>query len=86
MTMRNCDLPMDEIVREEGVEGLQKLPGIGESLSRAIHQLVTSRRLQMLERPQGESDLVEVLASDPKIKIIEVSGLTGNGRVIDSPD
>jgi DNA polymerase/3'-5' exonuclease PolX len=40
-TVRNCDRPMDEIVREEGVEGLQRLPGIGESLSRTIHQFVT---------------------------------------------
>jgi DNA polymerase (family 10) len=49
MTVRNCDRPMDEIVKEEGVEGLQNLPGIGESLSCAIHQLVTSGRLPMLE-------------------------------------
>jgi hypothetical protein len=58
---------MDEIVREEGVEGLQNLPGVGESLSRTIHQLVTSGRLPMLERLRGESDLVEVLASVPGV-------------------
>jgi hypothetical protein len=31
MTVCNCDRPMDEIVKEEGVEGLQNLPGIGEA-------------------------------------------------------
>ncbi len=67
MTVRNCDRPMDEIVKKEGVEGLLKLPGIGESLSRAIHQLVTSGRLPMLERLRGESDPVEVLASVPGV-------------------
>jgi DNA polymerase (family X) len=67
MTVRNCDRPMDEIVREEGVEGLQHLLGIGESLSRTIHQLVTSGRLPMLERLRGESDPVEVLASVPGV-------------------
>ena len=65
MIVRNCDHPMDEILREEGVEGLQHLPGIGESRSRTIHQLVTSGRLPMLERLRGESDPVEVLASVP---------------------
>jgi DNA polymerase/3'-5' exonuclease PolX len=30
VTVRNCDRPMDEIVREEGVEGLQNLPGIDQ--------------------------------------------------------
>jgi hypothetical protein len=38
---------------------LQHLLGVGESLSRAIRQLVTSGRLPMLERPRGESDPVE---------------------------
>jgi hypothetical protein len=67
MTVRKCDRSMDEIVREEGIEGLRELPGIGESLSRAIHQLVASGRLPMLERLRGESDPVEVLASVPGI-------------------
>jgi DNA polymerase (family X) len=67
MTVRSCDRPMDEIVKEQGIEGLQNLPGIGESLSRAIHQLVTSGRLPMLERLRGESDPVEVLASVPGV-------------------
>ena len=61
MTVRNCDRSMDEIVREEGVEGLQNLPGIGESLSRTIHQLVTSGRLPILERLRGESDHAEAV-------------------------
>ena len=67
VTVRNCARPMDEIIREDGVEGLQNLPGIGESLSRTIHQLVTSGMLPMLERLRGESDPVEVLASAPGV-------------------
>ena len=66
-TVRNCGRSMDEIVRAEGVEGLQNLPGIGESLSRTIHQLVTSGRMPMLERLRGKSDPVEVLASVPGV-------------------
>jgi DNA polymerase/3'-5' exonuclease PolX len=38
ITVRNCDRSMDETVRAQGVEGLQNLPGIGNSLSRTIHQ------------------------------------------------
>jgi DNA polymerase (family X) len=67
MTGRNCDRSMYEIVREEGIEGLREMPGIGESLSRAVHQLVTGGRLPMLERLRGESDSVEVLASVPGV-------------------
>lgn len=61
ITVRNCDRPMDEIVRAGGVEGLQHLPGIGESLSRTTHQLVTRGRLPMLERLRGESDHAEAV-------------------------
>jgi hypothetical protein len=56
-----------EIVHKEGIEGLQKLPGIGESLARSIHTLVTTGRLPMLERLRGEVDVVALLASVPGI-------------------
>jgi DNA polymerase/3'-5' exonuclease PolX len=69
MPVRNYDRAMDEVVREEGIEGLRKLPGIDETLSRVIHQLVSSGRLPMLERLRGESDPVEVLASVPCVGI-----------------
>ena len=42
--------PVDEILRTEGLEGLQRLPGIGETLARFIHQLVSTGRLPMLDR------------------------------------
>jgi hypothetical protein len=58
---------VDEIVRSEGIEGLQKLPGIGETLARFIHQLVTTGRLPMLERLRGESDPVSLLRTVPGI-------------------
>jgi len=66
-TVRNCPLSMDDLVQQEGIEGLQELPGVGENLSRSIHQLVTTGKLPMLERLRGESDPVEVLASVPGI-------------------
>jgi len=56
-----------EIVQKEGVDGLRQLPGIGESLARAIHDLVHTGRLPMLERLRGEMDPVAVLTSVPGI-------------------
>jgi hypothetical protein len=46
---------------------LQKLPGIGETLARFIHQLVLTGRLPMLERLRGESDPVALLRTVPGI-------------------
>jgi DNA polymerase (family 10) len=58
---------LTEVVHEEGIEGLQKLPGIGDSLARSIHTLVTTGRLPMLERLRGEVDAVAVLAAAPGV-------------------
>lgn len=64
-TLRRLARPAREIVQDEGLEGLQKLPGIGESLARSIHTLVTSGRLPMLDRLRGEADPITLLASVP---------------------
>jgi Holliday junction resolvasome RuvABC DNA-binding subunit len=65
--LRRLTEPVDEILRREGEEGLLRLPGVGESLARAIRALVLSGRLPMLDRLRGESDSVLLLASVPGI-------------------
>ena len=65
--LRGLDKPLDDIVKTEGLEGLQKLPGIGETLSRFIYQLIITGRLPMLDRLRGESDPVTLLLSVPGI-------------------
>jgi hypothetical protein len=65
--LRGLDRPIDEIVMTEGIEGLEKLPGIGETLARFIHQLVMTGRLPMLDRLRGESDPIILLRTVPGI-------------------
>lgn len=65
--LRGLDRPVDEIVKTEGIEGLEKLPGIGETLARFIHQLVVTGRLPMLDRLRGESDPITLLRTVPGI-------------------
>ena len=66
-TLRALDRPVAEVVEKEGLEGLDRLPGIGSILARAIHSLLTTGRLPMLQRLRGESSPVELLASVPGI-------------------
>ncbi|MFY9611486.1 MAG: helix-hairpin-helix domain-containing protein [Blastocatellia bacterium] len=66
-TVRRLTRPVTGIVRAEGIEGLRRLPGIGETLARAIYQTVVSGRMPMLERLRGEADPVVLLASVPGI-------------------
>jgi len=65
--LRGVPRPVDEILREEGLEALDALPGIGPSLARAIRDMVTLGRLPMLDRLRGETDPVVTLASVPGI-------------------
>lgn len=53
-TVRALERPVPDILREEGIEGLERLPAIGPVLARAIRELVERGRLGMLDRLRGE--------------------------------
>lgn len=67
LTLRTLARPVVSILQAEGLEGLRRLPGIGESLARSIRDLVITGRLPMLERLRGEADPVALLSSVPGI-------------------
>ena len=66
-TRRWLGRPVTEMLQQEGVEGLRKLPGLGESLTRTIHDLVVTGRRPRLDRLRGEMDPVSRFASVPGI-------------------
>lgn len=66
-TVRRLPRPVSEILEQEGIDGLQQLPGIGPGVARAIRDLLTRGRLAMLERLRGESEPTKLLASVPGI-------------------
>ncbi|MDX1622991.1 MAG: helix-hairpin-helix domain-containing protein, partial [Gemmatimonadota bacterium] len=55
------------VYAEGGLEALQELPGVGETIGRAIATLLEYGRLPMLERLRGESDPVSLLLTVPGI-------------------
>jgi putative hydrolase len=66
-TVRSMREPLDELFQRRGVEGLKELPHVGESIARAIRELLTHGRLPMLDRLRGEADPMALLASVPGI-------------------
>lgn len=52
-TLRGLERPASDIMKEEGLAGLLKLPGIGQSLGRAVEQLASTGRLHLLQRLRG---------------------------------
>lgn len=67
MTVRGTPQPVDQIFRERGLDGLKELRGVGNTIARAIRELLVHGRLPMLERLRGESDPVALLASVPGV-------------------
>jgi putative hydrolase len=66
-TVRRLPCPVSDIFEQEGMEGLEALPGIGVGIARALRDLLTRGRLAMLDRLRGESDPAKLLASVPGI-------------------
>ncbi|MDX2008405.1 MAG: helix-hairpin-helix domain-containing protein [Meiothermus sp.] len=66
-TLRGLNRSVDEILKSEGLEGLEKLPAVGTSLARSIRSLVQSGNLPLLERLRGEGDPEKALQTVPGI-------------------
>jgi putative hydrolase len=63
--LERLEVPVSQILEQQGTDGLQALPGIGVSLARSIHTLVVTGRLPMLDRMRGHMDPIALLTSVP---------------------
>ena len=59
--------PVAEILEHEGLEGLDAIPGVGETISHVIRDIVLHGRSGMLARLRGESDPIALLSSVPGV-------------------
>jgi DNA polymerase (family 10) len=66
-TVRQTPRPVGTILRLEGIEGLDRLPGIGPVLARMIADWARTGRIPMLERLRGATDSSAVLRSVPAV-------------------
>jgi hypothetical protein len=68
-TVRSLERGVDDVLDAEGLAGLDRLPGIGQTLARVIDQIVTTGRFPMLDRLRGGTNVVVQLASIPGIGV-----------------
>jgi len=62
-TIRELSEPVHQILREQDVQGLIELRGIGRSLAHSIDHFVRSGRLPLLERLRGENAAERIFAT-----------------------
>jgi ERCC4-type nuclease len=65
--LRQLARPVSEIFAAGGLDGLEKLPGVGESIARSIRDILLHGKLAMLDRLRGEHDPIALLSSVPGI-------------------
>ena len=59
--------PLADLAEREGLEGLDRLPGIGRSIALAIQEMLRTGRWMQLERLRGSLDPEQVFQSIPGI-------------------
>lgn len=62
-TIRSMETPAWQIYERDGIEGLDDLPGIGRTISRALQQLIRGGRWPLLKRLQGDDVAEKAFAS-----------------------
>jgi hypothetical protein len=66
-TLRNWVEPVAGLLEKEGLEGVRRLPNIGESIARSLEQLLHTGRINLLEQLRGQTSPERVLATVPGI-------------------
>lgn len=67
MTLRALDTPAWVLLAREGLEGLTRLPGVGQSIAHSIEQMAQTGSLRLLARLRGETEPEQILATVPGI-------------------
>lgn len=66
-SIRELDRPVWQIYGESGIEGLERIPGVGRTISRALQQLIRGGRWPLLERLRGNDIAEQAFASVPNL-------------------
>jgi DNA polymerase (family 10) len=66
-TLRRMRRPVEEILRAEGIQGLERLPAIGRGLAAAIRDYIETGRMPIQERLRERQEPLAALRSVPGI-------------------
>jgi len=67
VALRALPVSVAILYQDSGLEGLERIPGVGPAIARSIRDVIETGRLPMLERLRGESDPEVLFATLPGI-------------------
>jgi len=100
-SVQNLKEPISLYFKREGREGLRKIPGVGQSISRGIEQLLQTGKLGLLEHLRGEMKPERILTTISGIgpglakrihetlgieRLIDLEAAVYNGRLARLPE
>ena len=65
--LMTLETPAWQIYQRDGIEGLEKLPAVGRTISKALQQMIRGGRWPLLERLNGNDSVEEAFSSVPNI-------------------
>ncbi len=68
-TVKELKTPVSKVLESEGVKGLEALPGIGKSIASVISELLSTGRIALLERLEGQASPEELFETVPGIGV-----------------
>jgi hypothetical protein len=66
-TIRDWPDPVWQVYEKDGIEGLQRIPDVGRTISKALQQLIRGGRWPLLERLLGNDVVESAFATIPSI-------------------
>lgn len=69
VTLREMDAPVSEVLKSEGLKGLEALPNIGKSIASIISELFSTGRIALLKRLEGQASPEELFETVPGIGV-----------------
>jgi hypothetical protein len=66
-TCRELEEPLDTILEEKGLKGLEQLPAIGKSIATTIAEYLHTGRVRQLDRLEGQVSPVDLFATLPGV-------------------
>lgn len=67
ITIGGLDQPAWQLYASQGIDGLEEIPGVGRTISRALQQLIRGGHWPLLERLDGNDIVEQAFASVPNI-------------------
>ncbi|MFA5248904.1 MAG: helix-hairpin-helix domain-containing protein [Candidatus Paceibacterota bacterium] len=79
-SLESLDKDVREIYKEEGLKGLEKIPGVGKSIAAKIEEFLKTKKIKTLEDLDEETAVRQIVTHFFETKGVDLSELKANAK------